>query len=64
MKLDDWLHSLDFGDSSVMEYCTRIKSISDFLTNIGSPFAEWNLVIYALNGLSPKFAHIVITIRQ
>ncbi|KAL7601585.1 hypothetical protein Lser_V15G27111 [Lactuca serriola] len=47
-----------------MEYCTRIKSISNLLANIGSPIPERNLIIYAINGLSQKFAHVVTTIRH
>ncbi|CAH1427506.1 unnamed protein product [Lactuca virosa] len=64
MELDDELRTITIGDSSVMEYCTRIKSISDLLANIGSPVPERNLVIYAINGLSLKFAHVVTTIRH
>ncbi|KAL7612129.1 hypothetical protein Lser_V15G07213 [Lactuca serriola] len=47
-----------------MEYCTRIKSILDILTNIGAPFPERNLAIYVMNGLSQKYAHIMTTIRH
>lgn len=64
MELDDELRNIVIGDSTIMEYCTRIKSISDLLANIGAPVPERNLVIYALNGLSPKYAHIVTTIRH
>ncbi|KAI3792415.1 hypothetical protein L2E82_06292 [Cichorium intybus] len=64
MELDDELRNIVIGDSTIMEYCTRLKSISDLLANIGAPVPERNLVIYALNGLSPKYAHIVTTIRH
>ncbi|KAL4578454.1 hypothetical protein LXL04_014577 [Taraxacum kok-saghyz] len=64
MELDDELHNIVVGDSTVMDYCNKIKSISDLLTNIGSPVNERNLVINALNGLSPKFAHIATIIRH
>ncbi|CAH1424980.1 unnamed protein product, partial [Lactuca virosa] len=64
MELDDELRTITIGDSSVMEYCIHIKSISDLLANIGSPLSERNLVIYAINGLSPKFAHVVTTTRH
>ena len=58
MELDDELRSLTIGDSSIIDYCNKIESISDLLTNIGSPVSERNLVIYAINGLSQKYAHI------
>lgn len=45
-----------------MEYCNIIKSIADLLANIGAPVPERNLVIYAINGLSQKYAHVVTTI--
>lgn len=64
MELDDELRNITIGDSTIMEYYTRIKSISDLLTNIGSPMPERNLVIYTINGLSPKYAHVVTIIRH
>lgn len=64
MELDDELCTITIGDSLVMEYCTHIKSISDLIANIGSPIPERNPVIYSINGLSPKFAHVVTTIQH
>lgn len=37
MELDDELRTLAIGDSTIIEYCTQIKSISDLLANIGFP---------------------------
>ncbi|KAL7594259.1 hypothetical protein Lser_V15G30937 [Lactuca serriola] len=64
VELDDELCSITIGDSMIVQYCTRIKSIVGILTNIGAPVLERNLVIYGINGLSPKFAHVVTTIRH
>lgn len=64
IELDDELRNLVIGDSTIMEYCNKIKSISDLLANIGAPVPERNLVTYAINGLSQKYAHIVTTIRH
>ncbi|KAL4578860.1 hypothetical protein LXL04_014991 [Taraxacum kok-saghyz] len=64
MELDDELRSISLANSSIMDYCTRIKNIADLLANIGSPVPERNLVIYAINGLSQKFAHVITTIRH
>lgn len=64
MELDDELHSLTIGDSTIMESYIKIKFVSYLLSNICSSVNEQNLVIYALNGLPPKFYHIVTTIRH
>ncbi|XP_023739441.1 uncharacterized protein LOC111884530 [Lactuca sativa] len=64
MELDDELCSITTGDPTIVQYCTHITSIDDILANIGSLVPERNLVIYAINGLSPKFAHVVTTIRH
>lgn len=62
MELDDELHNITIGDSTIMEYCTKIKSISNLLTNNGALVPECNLVIYTINGLSSKYAHVIPTI--
>ncbi|KAJ9535086.1 hypothetical protein OSB04_un001838 [Centaurea solstitialis] len=64
LELDNELRNIVIGDSTIMEYCSRIKGISDLLTNIGSPVSERNLVTYAINGLSPKYDVIATTIRH
>ena len=64
IELENQLRNIVIGDSNVMEYYTRIKTISDLLTNIGSKVPERTLVTYALNGLSSKFDHIATTFRH
>ncbi|CAH1441686.1 unnamed protein product [Lactuca virosa] len=64
MELDDELRSITIGNSIVVQYCTRIKSIVDLLANIGASVSEGNLVIYSINNLSLKFSHVVTTIRH
>ncbi|KAL7614190.1 hypothetical protein Lser_V15G05411 [Lactuca serriola] len=64
LELDDELRHIVIGDSTIMEYRTRIKSIVDLLANIGASVLERNLVIYAINGLSYKYAHIVTTVHH
>ncbi|KAL4557518.1 hypothetical protein LXL04_035699 [Taraxacum kok-saghyz] len=64
IELENQLRNIVIGDSTVMEYYTRIKSISDLLANIGAPVSQRNLVTYALNGMSSKFDHIATTIRH
>lgn len=38
MEIDNELRNIALGDSSVIEYCTWIKTILDLLSNIGAPF--------------------------
>ncbi|CAH1439500.1 unnamed protein product [Lactuca virosa] len=64
IELDDELRHLSIGNQSILEYCSKVKSISDLLTNLGSPVDETNLVIYTINGLSSKYAHIALTIHD
>ncbi|CAH1443142.1 unnamed protein product [Lactuca virosa] len=54
MELDDEIRSITIGDSTIVQYCTRIKSIADILANIEALVPERNLVIYVINGLSLK----------
>ncbi|KAL7611472.1 hypothetical protein Lser_V15G14136 [Lactuca serriola] len=63
MELDDELHTISIGDSSIIDCYARIKSISDLLISIGFPVPKRNLAIYALNGLSQKYSCIATTIR-
>lgn len=50
-------------NSTILKYYTKIKSISDLLSNISSLVPSRTLVSYALNGLPSKYAHIIPTIR-
>lgn len=54
LKIDDKLRNINIGDSTIMEYCTYIKSISDLLANFGAPVPKQNVAMYASNGLSQK----------
>ena len=56
--MDDELRNIQLGDSTIMEYCNRIKAIADLLSNIGALVSDRLLVTYALNGLSEKYAHV------
>ena len=64
IELENQLRNIVIGDSTIMEYYTCIKTISDLLANIGSQVPERTLVTYSRNGLSSKFDHIATTIRH
>ncbi|XP_062208904.1 uncharacterized protein LOC133910571 [Phragmites australis] len=52
-------HSLYQGEMSVNAYCTRLKTLSDTLHDVGHPITDQALVINALRGLNSKFSHAI-----
>lgn len=58
MQLDQELHDISQGDTSVNAYCSRIKNLVDLLVNSEAPVPEKNLVSYTINGLHSRFDHI------
>lgn len=64
LELDKELRNIVIGDSIIMEYCSRIKTISDLLSSIDAPVFERKLVTYAINELSPKYDVIATIIRH
>lgn len=54
MQLKSELRNIAMGDSSVTNYNTRIKTISNMLENLGSPVFERNLLSNTLSRLSQK----------
>ncbi|PWA57157.1 hypothetical protein CTI12_AA411810 [Artemisia annua] len=52
------LRVLDMGNMTVDEYFAKIESIATLLTDLGSPIHDDDLVTYAINGLSDRFAHV------
>jgi hypothetical protein len=50
-------HNLQQGDLSVGDYCCRLKSLADTLSDIGHPVTERDLVVNTVRGLSPKFSN-------
>lgn len=54
IQLDRDLQNISLGNSSITEYCNKIKSIVDHLEHINAKVSEANLVAYMINGLSQK----------
>lgn len=59
MQLDVELCSINIGASSMVAYCTKIRTIADTLDNLDAEVLEKNIVIYTVNGLVPKFGYIM-----
>ncbi|KAG7534465.1 hypothetical protein ISN45_Aa08g020180, partial [Arabidopsis thaliana x Arabidopsis arenosa] len=54
----------DIGDRTIQEYCQKIISLADLLSNVDAPVNERNLVMYLLNGLNEKFDSIINVIKH
>ena len=64
MQLDDELRNKEIGDMSIHEYCQKLKSIADLLSNLDAPVPDKNLVMYMLNGLNKKFDYVLNVIKH
>jgi len=51
-------HSLTQGDSSIDEYCVRMKEAADNLRDVGQTITEPNLVLNLLRGLNEKYQSV------
>ena len=43
------------GDSTIAEYCGRMKTLADGLRDVGHPVQDSQLVLNLLCGLNPRF---------
>ncbi|XP_012702186.1 uncharacterized protein LOC105914533 [Setaria italica] len=50
-------HSMTQGDSSIVEYCSRMKTLADALHDVGHPVQDSQLVLNVLRGLNPRFTN-------
>ncbi|XP_023762590.1 uncharacterized protein LOC111911040 [Lactuca sativa] len=64
IQIDRELRNISIRNSTITEYCNKIKSLVDRLEHMGSKVPEINLVAYMLNGLTSKYRHVVINIRH
>lgn len=64
LQVDTDLRSLEIGDLTILDYCQKLKSYSDLLTNLDAPVADRTLVMYMLNGLNDRFDNIINVIKH
>ncbi|XP_010470372.1 PREDICTED: uncharacterized protein LOC104750293 [Camelina sativa] len=64
MEYDTELRTLTIGNSTVADYCKRLKTLSNLLANIDSLVTDRQLVMYMLNGLNDKFDSIINVIKH
>jgi len=66
MYLEAELRSLQQGDMSINDYCTKLKRLADQLRDIGHPVSEPSQVLNLLRGLNPRYLYVkpVITSKS
>ncbi|KAG7542778.1 GAG-pre-integrase domain [Arabidopsis thaliana x Arabidopsis arenosa] len=64
IRLDNELRTMEIGDMTVRQYCQKLKSVADLLTNVDAAVNERTLVMYLLNGLNEKFDNIINVIKH
>ncbi|KAI3780426.1 hypothetical protein L2E82_10407 [Cichorium intybus] len=64
IQLDRELRTISLRNSSITDYCNKIKSLADRLEHMDATVPETNLVAYMINGLPQKFCYIAINIRH
>ncbi|XP_013583282.1 PREDICTED: probable basic-leucine zipper transcription factor E [Brassica oleracea var. oleracea] len=64
MQLDSELRNKEIGDMSIHEYCQKLKSVADLLSNLDAPVPDKTLVMYMLNGLNEKFDYVLNVIKH
>ena len=52
LALDAEFRSTPQGDMSVHDYCTKLKSLADALSDVGQNISDEGLVLTALRGLN------------
>ncbi|XP_022685425.1 uncharacterized protein LOC111258440 [Setaria italica] len=50
-------HSMTEGDSSISEYCQRMKTLADALRDVDHPIQDSQLVLNLLRGLNPRYSN-------
>ena len=64
IQVDNDLRILEIGEMKIQEYCQKLKSYSDLLSNLDAPVADRTLVMYMLNGLNDRFDNIINVIKH
>ena len=62
--LEAEFRSVQQGDLSIHDYCTKLKRLADQLRNVGHPVSEPSQVLNLLRGLSPKYRHLKPVIKS
>lgn len=61
--LEAELRTLQQGELSINDYCTKLKTLADGLRDVDLPVSEPSQVLNLLCGLNPKYKHLKPTIK-
>lgn len=62
--LEAEFHSVQLGNLSIQDYCTKLKRLADQLREVGHPVSEPSQVLNLLRGLSPRYRHVKPVIKS
>jgi hypothetical protein len=63
LQLDARFHAFKQGDLSIIDYCRRMKGMTDDLHALGETVTDRHLVLNLLQGLNMRFDHMKIFIK-
>jgi hypothetical protein len=64
LQLDARFHAFKKGDLSIIDYCRRMKGMTDDLHALGETVTDRHLVLNLLQGLNKRFDHMKIFIKR
>ncbi|XP_010446056.1 PREDICTED: uncharacterized protein LOC104728825 [Camelina sativa] len=64
LQFENEIRTLEIGDKTVQQYCHKLKTLSELLSNLDSPISDRIMVMHMLNGLSDKFDSIINVIKH
>jgi hypothetical protein len=62
--LEAEFHSVQQGELSIHDYCTKLKRLADQLRNVGHPASELSQVLNLFRGLNPTYRHLKPVIKS
>ena len=64
IQLDNEIRATEIGDQNIQEYCQKMKSLADLLSNVDAPVSDRTLVVFLLNRLNEKYDNIINAIKH
>jgi hypothetical protein len=64
IQLETKFHNFVQGDLSVIEYCRRLKKMTNDLTALGEVVTDRTLILNVLRGLNKRFTHVGALLRH
>ena len=64
LHIESQLQCFSKNNTSISDYCNRIKNLADQLAITGDPLSDSDLVLYLLHGLGPEYDYVVTSITS